>query len=205
MTTTRSDDGAFEALLLGDIRRANFISRLLGLFSEEIVRYWCADSRAPYEDLGRPTLLASDDTRGHTLDFTLHDRSTHRTYIAELKCELAFENFKYLRLRTPSQLAHHTGAAFTKFIASARDPLHHRIRVAGRDTKVNGAILVWGAMTAEGKENTMAQYGFADVLSVEDMLSDLGAWKSPQWEERVGELRSWSTDLFTFLCAWAGA
>jgi hypothetical protein len=36
--------------------RDKFLSRLFGIFSEEIVRIWCRAPDAPYEDLGRPTI-----------------------------------------------------------------------------------------------------------------------------------------------------
>ena len=36
--------------------RGKYLSRVFGIFSEEIVRIWAADPRAPFEDLGRPTL-----------------------------------------------------------------------------------------------------------------------------------------------------
>ena len=40
--------------------RAKFLSRVFGVFSEELVRIWANDSRAPYANLGRPTLRQSD-------------------------------------------------------------------------------------------------------------------------------------------------
>ena len=37
--------------------RAEFLSRLFGIFSETIVQIWSEDERAPYRNLGRPTLV----------------------------------------------------------------------------------------------------------------------------------------------------
>ena len=34
----------------------NFISRIFGIFNEEIVRIWCGNPNSSYEDLGRPSL-----------------------------------------------------------------------------------------------------------------------------------------------------
>src|SRR5438552_1274581 len=82
-----------------EIARDNFLSRLFGLFSEDVVRYWCRHQQAPYEDLGRPTVkLPHERSWGHTLDFTIRDRSTGSTHVVELKREIAFENYKYIRL-----------------------------------------------------------------------------------------------------------
>lgn len=39
-----------------DPARDNFLSRLFGMFNEDIVRYWARDEQAPYENEGRPTL-----------------------------------------------------------------------------------------------------------------------------------------------------
>jgi len=58
--------------------RDAFLSRLLGIFSEEIVRLWCDDLRAPYKNLGRPTIKDATSSRGTTLDFTFQSRSTQR-------------------------------------------------------------------------------------------------------------------------------
>lgn len=42
---------------------------MFGLFSEEVVRHWCAVPEAPYDDLGRPTIWDETGTpRYHTLD-----------------------------------------------------------------------------------------------------------------------------------------
>lgn len=85
--------------------RDKYLSRLFGLFSEQVVRMWCAQPDAPYEDLGRPTIREPDDSRGSTLDFTLRDRSSGQTYVAELKCELEFANYRYLQLSHADQSA----------------------------------------------------------------------------------------------------
>lgn len=94
--------------------RDKFLARLLGLFSEHLVRDWCTDPRAPYDDLGRPTLRLPGETRGATLDFTLRDRATAKTYVAEMKAELEFEGFKYMTLERLDQLAHHRPPAFSE-------------------------------------------------------------------------------------------
>ena len=56
--------------------RDKFLSRMFGIFSEEIVRTWCDNLKSLYEDLGRPTLKNNNNSggRGWTLDFTLMSR-----------------------------------------------------------------------------------------------------------------------------------
>jgi hypothetical protein len=177
-------------------RRDKLLSRLFGLFSEEVARHWAIAQEAPYEDLGRPTLFREGVPRWHTLDFTLRDKRSGRTFISEMKCELEFEGYRYLRLTDPRQLDHHKGAAFLKFVQMAHDPAAFEVRVVGKPLKVEGAVLVWGAITPEGRDATIREYGFADVLPVEEMLGDLRQWDPPAWKQRVDELRRWSLELF---------
>ena len=185
----------FERLFHSDnSARDNFRSRLFGLFSEEIVRYWCANERASYEDLGRPTLWC--DGAYATVDFTLRSRADGRCYAAEMKAEMAFERYRYLRLTDSSQLSHHTPVrAFSWLVELAADAASHSVRVGAKAMSVDGAILIWGATTTEGRASVIARFGFADVLSVEAMLQDLRAWNDPAWQARVGELRTWADGL----------
>ena len=50
-----------------------------------------------------------------------------------------------------------------------------------------------------GREAAIANYGFTDVLSVEDMVQDLGAWQPDYWIDYIGRLQHWSKELFGFL------
>lgn len=45
----------------------------------------------------------------------------------------------------------------------------------------------------------MSTYGFADALSLEEILRDLRAWEVPAWRETVEEYRRWSNELFDAL------
>jgi hypothetical protein len=193
MPTERPFEELFQT---SDPRRDKFLSRLFGLFSEDVVRYWAMAREAPYEDLGRPTLFREGVPRWHTLDFMLREKRTGCVFVSELKCELEFEGYRYLRLANPRQLEHHRGAAFQKFLQMARDPSSFEVRVVGKPVQANGAVLVWGALTSEGRKAAMEEYGFADVLSVEEMLRDLREWEPPHWRQRVGEVRRWSQELF---------
>ncbi len=187
---------SFEALFHSDhAPQDNFRSRLFGMFSEEIVRCWAATERAPYRDLGRPTLWAPP--KFATLDFTLQSRADGRCYVAEQKVELAFEDYRYLRLEAASQVQHHAGGrAFQWFLETARSPAGRLVKVGARPTDVAGAILVWGAVEPEGRADAMQTYGFADVLAIEDMLRDLRHGNDSAWRARVAEIRGWADGLF---------
>jgi len=195
-------EATMESVFKSDIpRRDKFLSRVFGIFSEDVVRHWCADARSQYNDLGRPTVRATPDERGHTLDFTFQEPTSGRTFVGELKCELEFEGYRYLRLTSPRQLDHHSGhaGAFRKFLKMATSPGALETKVGGKPVPTDGAILVWGAVNPVGAAATAAEYGFADVLSVEAMIADLSSWHSDAWASRVDELRIWTLELFEFL------
>ena len=179
--------------------RDKYLSRLFALFSEQVVRAWCACPEAPYEDLGRPTLCTPGLNRGHTLDFTLRRKDTCRTYVAELKCELEFNSYRYLRLTGPDQLLHHKSVAFQKLLQVAECSTALDVRLKGLPLLVDGAILVWGAITEEGRNAVKEAHGFADVLSLEAMLVDLQSWAPDGWAGIVSRHHGWTNELFEFL------
>jgi len=185
-----------------DSERGKFLSRLFGIFSEEIVRIWCGDTRSRYEDLGRPTLKKNGEKRGRTLDFTFKSRKDGSIYVGELKCELEYQNYRYLTLKEPSQLEHHKGKAnedtgFKRFLDMARDPKQYTVN--GKNYTVSGAVLVWGSVTDEGGEAVMKEYGLADVLSLQEIVDDLVKWNNRKYYELVEERAKWCQELFEFL------
>lgn len=193
----RRFEGLFQS---SDAARDNYLSRLFGIFSEDVVRIWSRDPRAPYEDVGRPTLRSATEPGFATLDFALRSRADGRVYVAEQKAELAFEGYRYLRLTSAGQIEHHAKTrAFAWFLDVARDPASHSVQVGGRPVDVAGAILVWGAVNGDGRRAAMSTYGFADVLSLEGILADLRAWDVPAWRTTVERYRRWSTELFDAL------
>lgn len=127
-------------------------------------------------------------------------RERRRTFVAELKSEMAFDNYRYLRLRSIEQLrAERRGGAFRAFLDLAQDPTAYDVRLAGCAVRIDGAVLIWGATTAVGRSAAIDHFALADVLSLEGMLADLSAWGSASWRMRVAELRGWSDELFAFL------
>lgn len=183
-----------------DSSRDRFLSRLFGIFSEDIVRIWCRDDRAPFLDLGRPTVLPDPADRGSTLDFTLQNRASGAKYVTEMKCELQYRDYRYLVLREPSQLRHHDKKAFHDFLAATRSPHEVSVSVAHGNSKrtvdVEGGILIWGSVTEQGRSSVVEQYGFADVLSLESIVRELNGWRNPEFLEFIEERRSWCEALF---------
>jgi hypothetical protein len=190
----------FEALFHTDNQvRDKFLSRMFGIFNEEVVRIWCRDANSPYIDLGRPTLVRTDGVgRGSTLDFTLQNQDG-LDFVAELKCELEYDEYRYLVLRRPDQLEHHCKkTAFGRFLHMANPEKRNRYQVTvnGDMLQIAGAILIWGSVTEEGHDEVMQQYRFADILSVEDMVWDLLMWNNQEYHQFLRDRNNWCQSLF---------
>lgn len=180
----------------GDVSRARFLSRVFGIFSEDIVKSWACDPKAPYEDLGRPTVLVpgpdGKPTR-HTLDFTLRERGSLKTFVAEMKCEIEYQRFRYCVLENESQLDHHKKPAFQAFLDAAKcsKDLIVEVNIKGKRKRIDvgGAILIWGAATLEGKERVKQIKGIYEVLTIEEICQELRLWKkannSSRWSNSV--------------------
>ncbi len=184
-----------------DERRAKFLARVLGLFSEEPVRIWCRDPRSPYEDLGRPTVTSVEESgRGLSLDFTLRSRRDGHIFVAEMKCEIANDNFRSMILRSRSQLNRHAKdkEAFRRFLAIANDPTSHRVMVNNHSTMVDGAILIWGACTSEGRQEVLDGTGISDVLSLEEIIASLLKTRNPEFLELIEQRSAWCKELFGY-------
>jgi hypothetical protein len=178
--------------------RDKFLSRLFGIFSEDVVRHWCRHSTAPYEDLGRPSLRPEPNVR-YTLDFLLRDRKSGAIYVAEQKCELEFDGCKYLRLKDPAQLDHHKKDAFKAFLQVAADPSAMKVTVGKEVMAISGGVLIWGATTPDGIQAVTSKYGIVAVLSIEEMIHDLCTWADKDWLEYIAARQNWANQLFDHL------
>ena len=176
--------------------RDKFLSRLFGIFSEAIVRTWCGDDRSRYLNLGRPTIRSRTERRGCTLDYTFQSRNDGRLFVGELKCELEFENYRYLTLTSTSQLDHHRGEAFVRFRDIAKNPRKYSVTVDGKTVSVAGGILVWGSVTDDGRTTVAEENGFADVLSLEEIITDLLRWGNEGYRELIADKSAWCMFLF---------
>lgn len=195
MTTT-----TFQSLFRSNIpARDKFFSRVFGIFNEEIVRCWGRSPQAPYEELGRPTIKPVGAKRGYTLDFTFRSKNDGLVYIAEMKCELEYENYRYLTLESPSQLDHHSKEAFRIFLDAPQNMSQYAVTVKGRSQTINGSILVWGRYTEQGRASVIVQHGFSDILSLEVIINDLMAWRNQAYTELIRQYERWCGELFTGL------
>ncbi len=176
--------------------RGKYLSRVFGIFSEEIVRLWANHPQSPYEDLGRPTLRRRGEKKGSTLDFTLRHKGTGKTYVAELKCEIEYQNFKYLVLSNTKQLDHHNKPAFFALLDAAAKSSDQQTFVNGKEFQIDGAILIWGAATSDGRRAVMDEKGFSDVLTIADITCDLRSWQCDSFRQLMEQKRVWTNEMF---------
>ncbi len=179
--------------------RDKFLSRLFGIFNEEMIRIWCRDDRAPYADIGRPTLYVDHQERGSTLDFCLEHRESGRVYVTEMKCEMQYQDYKFLTLHESSQLEHHDKTAFTIFLHASTSPDDVLVKVGGKPVGVHGGILIWGRVANDARDHIIQRYGFAAVLSLEDVVADLIHWNNQEYRKRIEEWATWCDSLFSGL------
>ena len=181
--------------------RAKFLARVFGIFSEDIVRRWSKLAGAPYEDLGRPTVRFDGKATKSTLDFTLRNKESNKTYVAEMKCEIEYGKFKYFVLTSPEQLKHHMKKpAFRLFLRAACEPSAARVTVPRRSVRrsvpVDGAILIWGAATQRGCADVREKFNLADVLTVESMVDDLTRSNDENYIAMLEDRRKWLNEMF---------
>jgi hypothetical protein len=185
----------------GNPERAKFLSRVFGIFSEQVVSLWAADERAPYRNLGRPTLRTAEDSKGHTLDFALKERSTGNIYVSEMKCEIEFQNFRYFILESAGQLDHHKKPAFDAFLKAAHPSAGLIAYVGKKSIMSSGAILIWGAITPQGRADVMKAKGIHDVLSVDAICRNLAEWRPAAYAALIDQRSQWCQELFSGLLA----
>ena len=182
--------------------RDKFLSRIFGIFSEDIVRKWASnETSAPYKDEGRPTVKTTEEIekgkRGRTFDFALREKKTNRLFACEQKCELQFEGYKYLELSKPEQLEHHMSSeSFKRFLNVGVSPANYKALVNGRQESVDGTILIWGKVSRDGKEAVRKFYHLHAILSLEEIIGDLIDWRSSGYFKLIDEKDQWCCDLF---------
>lgn len=179
-----------------DPARGKLLSRVFGIFSEEIVRIWARDERSPYACRGRPTIRSAENSRGSTLDFALQSRATGHVYVAEMKCEIEYQNFRYFVLEEVAQLAHHNKPAFQEFLDSAKCKTSQVVSVNGLPVETHGAILIWGEITPAGRQAVMENTELHDVLSLADICHELSAWKNDAYQDLLATRAKWCSELF---------
>lgn len=183
-----------------DRKRGKYLSRLFGIFSEDIVRIWAADENCHYKDLGRPSIRFEGKT--YTLDFTFQHKQSRKVYIVEQKCEIEFQNYKHFILDKKEQLFHHIKAkkAFVAFLEAAKKNIIFS-SISQQEIKIDGTILIWGAATPKGINDIKLEYKIDDIFTLEKIIDDLILWRNEDFYKFVRDRIVWSNEMLSGLLA----
>lgn len=182
----------------GKSKRDKFLSRIFGIFNEEIIRIWCANNNSPFIDLGRPTIY-DDNGKRYTLDFLLKD-SDGKIFLTEMKCEIEYQKYKYFTLSKKDQLKHHrVKPAFELFLKIATKPDSFEIKCNLKKIKVSGSALIWGRVSRKDEQAIIDEYSLSHIISTESVISDLVKWQDQNYFDLIRKYELWCQQLFSGL------
>ena len=182
----------------GKSRRDKFLSRMFAIFSEDIVRAWCANKHSPFTDLGRPTVYDSDG-KYYTLDFLLKDCNGN-IFLTEMKCEIEYQKYSFLTLSHEGQLSRHRKKrAFQLLLEIASNPSMFQIKCNKKLVNVAGSALVWGRVSINDEQAFLNIYSLSHIISVESAIEDLVYWRDQTYYELIGKHELWCEQLFAGL------
>lgn len=186
-------------------KKASFLSRVFGIFREEIVKYWVDNDQCEYEDLGRPTIIKKSDGGKVTLDYTFKKGET--VFIVEQKNFYGYSNGRLAEISTSETFIE----AFEQWSKSKAkqtlawdyflnfDPNNYIVQVNKQETLVDGRILIWADYTNEGKQMLMEKLNLKDIISVNEILNDLRKWGDKKYLEFITSREKWVMELFNGL------
>ncbi len=198
----------FNSINLNDealVERDNFLSRLLGIFSEDLVTIWSSEQKSKYRSIGkgRPNLYYKDSKKPFTLDFTLQEKTSRSIYMCEMKCWLSYEKYKYTELGSVKQIEKLLGSsdfkALKHFCRFSESQKGYKVLVDKIPQNIDGTILIWSSVNKETKEEIKNKYHFHDILSFEEIVNDLIKWKSEKYQTLIKTKYYWISHLFYLL------
>jgi len=178
-----------------DASRDKFLARLFGLFSEEIVRGWCANEKSKYKNLGRPRVRTRDREKEFILDFTLQDRKSQEVFVSEQKFWPEYQGYRFLRLDSADSLEGFATESFRCFRLAAMHPESVSVFINRNLISISGGIFITGAVTSRGFKELRQVPSFRDVLTLEQLIDDLRSWNDRNYEELLAKRRAWSLEL----------
>jgi hypothetical protein len=107
----------------------------------------------------------------------------------EIESTFSFQSSRWLGDIAP----HLPGSDLLVALAEARK------RAAVRQAFEARAILVWGRCTEQGRVSVIDTYGVHDVLSLEDMITDLLTWQNEDFIKLLDTRAAWCAELFSGL------
>jgi hypothetical protein len=177
-----------------DPERSRFLDGLFSLFAREVVHCWATDANAPYADMGKPILRQHNAARGSPLDFAFQERRRKHIYGVVLYCDPLGDG----PLKDANQItALSATRTFAAFLHAAAQPSAYSLSVGGADYPLVGSILIWSSMESKKTRAVIRKtYAFHDILSVEDIIRDLIAWKNRDYQMLLDRRAAWCYDFF---------
>ena len=172
--------------------RNHFTISVFNLFSQEIVECWVQDSHSPFTDRGKGSLRKSGASRGIGLDLAVEYRK--QVYGMLLRCDLEADK----PLTNPAQIVQDT-KSFKLLLDAAATPTKYTVLIDSKKHDLGGVILVWSSVDEKAVRAARRQYALADILSLEQIISDLIAWGNRDFQMLLDRRVAWSHDLFKAL------
>lgn len=85
--------------------------------------------------------------------------------------------------------------AFQRFLNVSKHPKSLKVKTKGMKVEADGGILIWGKVDKYKKQEICDLYGFFDILSLEDIISDLIRTKNKEYKEFLSTLHQWNVHL----------
>lgn len=196
---------------LSDMEKANYLSRVLGIFYEGLVDNWW-ETRG-FESIGKPSVYDKNDRYLHkTFDYTVV--KDKKIYIVEAKCYIAYENFENFEVTTDllDSYAHSRKSDSFKFfleLGSTKEPFQkYRFYCDQFDKRPfipSGKILLWTTINKSEMNKIKDRYHISFLFSVRKILREMnleansGSAAGKRHREYVNARKCWATELFDSL------
>ncbi|MBK9222222.1 MAG: hypothetical protein IPO16_08865 [Saprospiraceae bacterium] len=187
--------------------KVNFLSRIFGVFSEEIVKIWCDNkNNNDFEYIGKPH-IKEGNKRPIVLDHLLKSKNTY--FIVEQKNFHGYKNgklssmedtdefFKNFESWSIGKSKNQKSKAWDIFINFTKKP--KEVKYDGKIIPQAKTLLIWSKGTDVGRYKFVQKYGISKVLFLEQMKNDLIKWKDPAYIKLIKDKKKWIAQLFNDL------
>ncbi len=192
-------------------KQNNYLSRLIGLFGEEISEKWLANDNSAYSNFGRPTIywIEEGKKKRATLDFLIEREG--KIYIVEQKNFFAYNKG---RLRTIDS-SDDFRKAFASWnttknkatpawkIFNSFEQHEYEIKIGKKEyRKLDGKVVFWSDLIEADKDyfltlsEELNRTRYNDAIGLVQMINDLKRWKDTDYEALIENYIQWNKDLF---------
>lgn len=188
----------------------NFLSRIFGVFSEEIVKIWCANDliNEGYKYIGKPHIKIKDKKRPLELDHLLYSEIKNEYYLVEQKSFHGYKNGKLASMEdtdiflksfktwSRGKSKNQKSKAWDIFINFVEHPME--VNCNGNSYHDIKTLLIWSKGTPEGKRKFIdnSGIGVSEVLFLIDLKNALIQCEDQQYKALIDKKKKWIDELF---------